>query len=405
MSTSSTHWDILSVWSKAGIGTNVVLELKQPLLPPKQQQQKHNKDQTSKKNKSMPRVAFDIGATPCFDDAIPSKFVFVSHGHVDHIGALFSHARAHSVAFGGTAPTYFVPAELLPQLERCRESMSLLDAAGYATENNENALETSSGHDKNDERGRTGTLMNMKLVPVKPGDEFPLHGIHSGSKTSFFIRAFRADHSNHPALGYLLCSRTSSSGLKAEYQHLDKESIRDLVKSGVNIQNDPVEHVEVAYTGDTCADGLIVSDPLIENSDAVDVSEDGVTMLKQMSDEYVRQIFRAQLILCELTFLDYEEKVCNREMAKDRGHLHINELDRIFSNYYATLDYLEAFDKSEVDSPITSDDTPPEIGRENTQSIVREDSFLQLLRPNGCISILDYLEWKNKRDSEVGGTN
>ena len=56
-------------------------------------------DNSSKK--SSPRIAIDIGATPCFDDAIPAKYVFVSHGHVDHVGALFSHARAHSVTCGG----------------------------------------------------------------------------------------------------------------------------------------------------------------------------------------------------------------------------------------------------------------------------------------------------------------
>jgi hypothetical protein len=88
---SSSHWKILSAWSKAGIGTNVVLEL----LP---QSSAH---QGGKKTKSLPRIAFDMGATPCFDDAIPAKYVFLSHGHIDHAGALFSHARAHSVSCGG----------------------------------------------------------------------------------------------------------------------------------------------------------------------------------------------------------------------------------------------------------------------------------------------------------------
>ena len=89
-STSSTHWTLLAAWSKAGVGTSLVLELKTPPQTP---------GQTSKKPSK--RIAFDIGATPCFDEAIPAKYVFVSHGHLDHVGAMFSHARAHAVACGG----------------------------------------------------------------------------------------------------------------------------------------------------------------------------------------------------------------------------------------------------------------------------------------------------------------
>jgi len=367
---------------------------------------------------------------------------------VDHIGGLFSHARAHSVAFGGAAPTYFVPAELLPQLEQCREAMSLLDSANYATTTLVSTLKSNPSHENKDESGRKESLMNMNLVPVKPGDEFPLQGIHSGSKTSFFIRAFRADHANHPALGYLLCSRTSSSGLKPEYRHLDKDSIRNLAKSGVKIQNDPEEKVEVAYTGDTCADGLIVPDPVVMNSDTAAVSGDGVSMSKQKSEEYIGQIFRAELIFCELTFLDYEEKDCDGKMAKDRGHLHICELERIFSNF-AALDCSETITACVVDEPTTSVDISKEFGQGHAPSIIffhlsgrygpakyaldmisagiphylknrclvaicsmlskeekaHRDSFVQLIRPNGCIPISDYLDWKNKCDSLVNEGN
>ena len=90
---SSKHWNIQTSWSKAGIGTSIVLELKKPPTTNAQQQQK--------KSKSSPRIAFDIGCTPCFDDSIPAKYIFISHGHIDHVGALFGHARAHSVSYGG----------------------------------------------------------------------------------------------------------------------------------------------------------------------------------------------------------------------------------------------------------------------------------------------------------------
>lgn len=85
---TSTHFQVLSAWSKAGIGTSIVLEL---LPAPGNEGHK----------KSLPRIALDMGATPTIDDAIPAKYVFLSHGHVDHVGAVFGHARAHSVAYGG----------------------------------------------------------------------------------------------------------------------------------------------------------------------------------------------------------------------------------------------------------------------------------------------------------------
>ena len=69
------------------------------------------------------------------------------------------------------APTYFVPAQLLPQIEKCRDAMSSLDAVCAA----------SAG--ENDESPRRMSLIKMNLVPVKAGDEVQLKGIHYGSKT------------------------------------------------------------------------------------------------------------------------------------------------------------------------------------------------------------------------------
>ena len=75
------------------------------------------------------------------------------------------------------------------------------------------------------------------------------------SSHSFFARAIEVDHAGHPALGYIIGSRTAS-GLKEEYRHLDGPSIRDLAKAGVPVKADPVERIEVAYTGDTRARDL-----------------------------------------------------------------------------------------------------------------------------------------------------
>ncbi len=174
---SSNHWNIISSWSQAGIGTSFVLELN-----PGSEQQRRDSSTTK-----THRIAFDMGATPSFEDAIPAKHVFLSHGHIDHVGALFSHARARAVAFGGGgAATYFVPAQLLSRIEQCRDAMSELDAS-----NNNRRIQLvedgmrENNNNNNDEGGGTMTkrLLKMNLIPVHDGDEIPLKGIHYDSKT------------------------------------------------------------------------------------------------------------------------------------------------------------------------------------------------------------------------------
>jgi glyoxylase-like metal-dependent hydrolase (beta-lactamase superfamily II) len=102
---SSKHWRTVSAWSKAGIGTSVVLELKSPPSSSSSSSSSSGGDatnpSTAKSTGAGQRVVFDIGATPSIDDAIPARYVFLSHGHVDHVGALFGHARAHAVTYGG----------------------------------------------------------------------------------------------------------------------------------------------------------------------------------------------------------------------------------------------------------------------------------------------------------------
>ncbi|KAL3776795.1 hypothetical protein HJC23_011924 [Cyclotella cryptica] len=389
-SMTSSHWKILSAWSKAGIGTNVVLELL-PLSAV---------GPGRKKMKSLPRIAFDMGATPCFDDAIPAKYVFLSHGHIDHVGAVFSHARAHSVSCGGEAPTYFVPADLVPHLEQCREAMISLDAS---------QMHNSNG-------GRKESLIQVNFISVKPGDEFILKGIHSGSKTSFFMRAFQVDHCGHPALGYVIGSRTTS-GLKEEYQSLDNATLRELAMSGVVLQSDPIEKIEVAYTGDTCANGLKLDQMRPLSGDA---SEKSVL--------YKQQLFQAEVILCELTYLDSSEEEEGRRRAAERGHLHICELERLFMSN-------ESNDDTRFDGPVESvstcvldrqtkhivfyhlsgrcgpatraldmiaDGIPRQLHRRcqvAVSSLLTSDekhSLGRLIQPNGCVSLMAYLAWRGR---------
>ncbi len=409
---STTHWHVQSAWSKAGVGTNIVLELKTP-SPLESDHDRHANNNVSKK-RSRARIAFDMGATPCFDDAIPAKYVFLSHGHIDHVGALFSHARAHAVSCGGEAPTYFVPAQLLPQIEQCRNAMSLIDSFTIAKKSDD---KYSTNNVKSEGREN---LLKMKLIPVKPGDEFPLKGITYGSKTNFFMRAFEVDHAGHAALGYIIGSRTKAAGLKPEYQHLNGAAIRELVQSGITVQADPVEKIEVAYSGDTCARGLMKKECLRSPKDDVLDSEDQ-HLLK--SAAYLDQAFQAEMLICELTFLDSSEDETQRRRSEDRGHLHITDLHDIFASHgqlnkhsdarcilfyhlsgrYApasrALDYICAGLPLEIRNSCHVAIKSLFSDREKLSN----DGLAALIESNGCISIEDYLRWRenNKSADEV----
>lgn len=399
---STTHWHVQSAWSKAGVGTNIVLELKTPSPLIASDHDRHVNNVSKKRSRA--RIAFDMGATPCFDDAIPAKYVFLSHGHIDHVGALFSHSRAHAVSCGGEAPTYFVPAQLLPQIEQCRNAMSLIDS-----------FTTSKKSDDNKSEGREN-LLKMKLIPVKPGDEFPLKGITYGSKTNFFMRAFEVDHAGHTALGYIIGSRTKAAGLKPEYQHLNGAAIRELVQAGMTVQADPVEKIEVAYSGDTCARGLMKKECHRSSKDDVVDSEDQ-HLLK--SAAFLDQAFQAEMLICELTYLDSSEDEAQRRRSEERGHLHINDLHDMFASHGQLNKHSEArcilfYHLSGRYSPASraldyiATGLPLEI-RNSCHVAIRsllsdrekssDHELAALIQSNGCISVEEYLRWRENNES------
>ena len=85
---NKNYFDVTSIWSKAGVGTCTILEINQSLA-------------VSSKKRKPNRIVFDIGGTPNINETIPSKYIFISHGHIDHIGAIGCHARSHNLLYNG----------------------------------------------------------------------------------------------------------------------------------------------------------------------------------------------------------------------------------------------------------------------------------------------------------------
>ncbi|KAJ1278870.1 hypothetical protein BS78_04G112200 [Paspalum vaginatum] len=163
-------------------------------------------------------LAFDIGRCP--QRAVSQEFLFVSHGHLDHIGGLPMYVATRGL-FRLRPPTIFVPACLKDLVERLFEVHRAMDQSE----------------------------LNHKLVPLEVGEEYDL-------RRDLKVKAFRTYHAI-PSQGYVIYSVKQK--LKQEFTGLPGNEIKRLKLSGVEITN-TVTTPEIAFTGDTTADFILDPD-------------------------------------------------------------------------------------------------------------------------------------------------
>lgn len=154
-------------------------------------------------------VCFDMGVCP--RAALASKFVAISHGHMDHIGALAYYCSQR--VFQGMPPAILV---CLEEVERPMRRM----LEGY------NELERQ--------------VTPYELIALRAEQEHEI-------KNNIFLRAFEVDHTC-PAAGYVVVEKRSK--LKEEYVGLPQEKLRELKQRGTEITR-MLEVPLVAYLGDT----------------------------------------------------------------------------------------------------------------------------------------------------------
>ncbi|MDF3069880.1 MAG: hypothetical protein K0R38_5481 [Polyangiaceae bacterium] len=155
------------------------------------------------------KLLLDLGS--CSRTAVAQRQVLVSHGHLDHIGAIAQHAARRSL-LGMEEGVYFVPEEIAPQVE------ALFNAAG--------ALD--------------GQVIARRVVPLSPGREEPL-----GKRRT--LRPFRTFH-RVPSQGYTVWE--TRSRLRAEFRGLGGERLGELRRQGVDIA-ELYEVPLLSFTGDT----------------------------------------------------------------------------------------------------------------------------------------------------------
>ncbi|KAL3528338.1 hypothetical protein ACH5RR_007660 [Cinchona calisaya] len=163
-------------------------------------------------------LAFDIGKCP--QRAISQQFLFISHGHMDHIGGLPMYVATRGL-YRMAPPIVIVPKIIKGNVERIFEAHREMDQSE----------------------------LNHTLIGLDVGEEVYL-------RKDLKVRAFKTYHAI-PSQGYIVYSVKQK--LKQEYIGLPPDEIKKLKLSGVEITYTTTTP-EVAFTGDTTSDFIVDND-------------------------------------------------------------------------------------------------------------------------------------------------
>lgn len=218
------------------------------------------------------KLGFDLGAQPW--DFMGTATWFVTHTHLDHIAALPVYvARRRLMKMD--PPTIYLPEHAVPLVERLLHVVSRLD------------------------RGR----LPCELIAVRPGDEIEL--------SRELVVTVGATRHTVPSLGYVVWERRRK--LKAEYQSLTGDQIRDLRLSGTEVTEERRMPI-LGYLGDSEPRGL----------------DDNPAM------------YQARILIVEMTFVAPSHR---KEKIHKHGHMHLDDFverrdrfqnERIIAAHFST---------------------------------------------------------------------
>ena len=155
------------------------------------------------------RLVLDMGC--CTRSSIHQPLVLLSHGHLDHMGAMAQHAARRAMMHMGES-TYVVPQAVARDVEE------LFNAAGRLD----------------------GQVIPRRVVPLAPGEEFQI-------AKQRWVRPFQTYH-RVPSQGYTVWERRHR--LRREFHGLPGVRLAELRKSGVSL-DDEQEIALLSFTGDT----------------------------------------------------------------------------------------------------------------------------------------------------------
>lgn len=299
-------------------------------------------------------------------------------------------------------PSYYVPEPLVPKLELARQIFSDIDSTTLTpTTSSSSSSSTSSSpscwRSSNNTVSHGSSLSKrdkkhimMNIVPIRAGQETEIMQTKVKNGVRFYLRPFSVSHGSHPACGYTVVSKTTTSQLKEQYVGMNGKQLKELIQSGVEIKETRIEErPEVCYTGDTCADGLFNNDKHLHD-------DEGTTNEEKMSMDYKRQGFAAPLLISELTYLDPKES----DLAKERGHLNVKDIPVILDshNWDSSNRNILFYHISRKHGPAERvleqliENLPLDVVNVTDVAIASfasPHSSLQT-KPNGCISLKDF---------------
>jgi ribonuclease Z len=154
-------------------------------------------------------LLLDLGR--CSRTAVNRPVVLVSHGHLDHVGAIVQHA-ARRAMMGMEEGVYVVPAAIAPDVERLFGAAESLD----------------------------GGAIPRRVVPLAPGEELSLG-------KNRVVRPFPTFH-RVPSQGYTVWERRTR--LRDELRHLDGRALGQMRRAGQSV-DEAHEVPLLSFTGDT----------------------------------------------------------------------------------------------------------------------------------------------------------
>lgn len=158
---------------------------------------------------------FDVGIAARSSAA--ADFIFLSHGHVDHAGALSSHLGIRALVGKQKPPTVYLPAEIEEPIHRALEAMTQLQRYD----------------------------LSIKTVPMKHDELAPMRG-------DLQVRAFQTHHVV-PSLGFSLVRHIKK--LRSEFKGLPGHEIAAKKRAGEDLFQ-VVERTELSYCTDTLIQAL-----------------------------------------------------------------------------------------------------------------------------------------------------
>lgn len=154
-------------------------------------------------------ICFDMGCCP--RAMLTSRYVALSHGHMDHVGGLAYYCSQRQFQGMGVG-TIICDERIAPAVRQMMAGMACLEDQQTPYE----------------------------LIPLEAEQTLQI-------KNNMFLRAFHTEHTS-PSVGYVVIEQRTK--LLEQYNGLPQEKLRELKGRGVEITR-PIEIPLIAYLGDT----------------------------------------------------------------------------------------------------------------------------------------------------------